>query len=313
MSTPATTTLLTSVSADPERGHRWRLRACYFLAVSLVLGLTVYGFDYYFLDSLQRPLSPKHALLRPNGQIGLLLGEFASLLFVGLFLYPIRKRWDWLRSQGNTRHWLDFHVLLGLLAPCSVAFHSSLKFGGLAGVAFWIMTAVAMSGLIGRYLYGQIPRSLNTAELSLQEVRGEQARLTEELGRQKLFPASLLVPVFRLPSEERVRNQPLPLALAAMMLLDVVRFFHAARLRLHALSFWGRLTTLGGVLTSGNTEIERVLAMARRQASLSKRVLFLSRTQQVFHLWHVIHRPFSYSFAVLALVHIAVVMLFGIR
>jgi len=44
---------------------------------------------------------------------------------------------------------------------------------------------------------------------------------------------------------------------------------------------------------------------------LAKQVLFLSRTQQVFHLWHVVHRPFSYSFVVLALIHIVVVMWLG--
>jgi hypothetical protein len=31
----------------------------------------------------------------------------------------------------------------------------------------------------------------------------------------------------------------------------------------------------------------------------------------VFHLWHVIHRPFSYSFALLAVIHIAVVTMMG--
>ncbi len=313
MSLSATTTTFTHAKADLEIGHRWRLRAGYVLAISLVLGLGVYGFDYYLLDPTQRPFSSKHALLRPNGEIGLSLGVFASLLFLGIFLYPIRKRWDWLRSRGNTRHWLDFHVLMGLLAPCIVAFHASLKFRGLAGVAFWIMAAVAISGVIGRYLYAQIPRSLNTAELTLQEVRSEQAHLTEELDRQSLFPAALLAPVFRLPSEERVRSQPLPMALAGMMWIDLARLLHAARLRRHALGFGGRVATLGGILASGNVEVERVLAIARRQASLSKRILFLSRTQQVFHFWHVIHRPFSYSFAVLALIHIAVVMVFGIR
>jgi hypothetical protein len=44
---------------------------------------------------------------------------------------------------------------------------------------------------------------------------------------------------------------------------------------------------------------------------LSRRVVFLSHAQQVFKLWHVVHRPFSYAFAVLALVHIFVAMLLG--
>jgi hypothetical protein len=44
--------------------------------------------------------------------------------------------------------------------------------------------------------------------------------------------------------------------------------------------------------------------VVRQKASLSKRILFLDRTQRVFHLWHVVHRPFSYAFAVLAVIHI---------
>ena len=313
MSAHLSVSILNPPQVDAEAGHRLRLRAGYGVAILLVLALTLYGFDYYFLDLAQRPFSPKHALLKPGGSIGLGLGLLGTALFLAIFLYPIRKRWEWLRRQGNTRHWLDFHVLLGLSAPFLIAFHASFKFRGVAGMAFWIMTVVALSGVVGRYLYAQIPRSLNTAELSLKEARDEQARLTEQLSEQKLFPASLLAPLFRLPSEARVRSQPLLGVLATMMFLDLLRFFHIARLRWRALGFWGRLGTLGGTLASGNAEAERVVAMARKQASLSKRVLFLSRTQQVFHLWHVIHRPFSYSFALLALIHIGVVLLIGVR
>ena len=57
--------------------------------------------------------------------------------------------------------------------------------------------------------------------------------------------------------------------------------------------------------------LERSIATAREEVSLSKRILFLSRSQQVFHLWHVVHKPFSYSFALLALIHIGVVMMMG--
>jgi hypothetical protein len=312
MSTQATT-LPATVKIDAAKMHRLRLRAGYFLFGALVVALAAFGFDYYLLDSSHRPFSPKHHLLRPSGPVGLWLGVFGVALFLVIYLYALRKRWLWLRTKGNTKHWLDFHVLLGLSAPFIIVFHSSFKFGGLAGLAFWMMTAVAISGVIGRYVYAQIPRSLNTAELSLAEAGDEQAKLTAELSAQKLFSACELAPLFRLPSPERVRSEPLPLVLASMIFLDFLRVFQAARLRWRRLTFWGRLGTLGGILSSGNTEVERVISMARRQAGFSKRILFLSRTHQVFHYWHVIHRPFSYSFALLALIHISVVLLFGIR
>jgi len=40
-------------------------------------------------------------------------------------------------------------------------------------------------------------------------------------------------------------------------------------------------------------------------------VLFLSRSQKVFHLWHIVHKPFSYAFAVLALLHIGLQFMLG--
>lgn len=313
MSTHASPTLLRASRRDGERAHRTLLRASYVLAALAIVGLLVYGSNYYFLDSAQRPFSPKFMALRPNGSVGLWLGVLGTVMFFVIFLYPIRKRWAWFRSHGNTRHWLDFHVLLGLTAPFIIALHASFKFRGVAGMAFWIMSAVALSGVVGRYLYGQIPRSLNAAELSLQEVREEHAQLTQQLTSQRLLSATALAPLFRLPGEQRVQSLPMPVALATMLAVDVMRGVHIARLRLRVLSFWACVATLGGVLASGNEELENVIATARKQAALAKRILFLARSQQVFHLWHVVHKPFSYSFAVLASIHIIVVMLFGVR
>jgi hypothetical protein len=59
--------------------------------------------------------------------------------------------------------------------------------------------------------------------------------------------------------------------------------------------------------------LERAIGIARKQAALSKRILFLSRTQQVFNMWHIIHRPFSYAFAILALIHISLALYMGYR
>ena len=71
--------------------------------------------------------------------------------------------------------------------------------------------------------------------------------------------------------------------------------------------------SLFGILRTSKPELETAIETARRQASLSKRILFLSRTKQVFNLWHVVHRPFSYSFAILAILHIVVVLGMGYR
>ena len=313
MSVHATTPITVAARRSSDHFHRVALRSFHLMAILLIAGVGIYGENYYRLDSAQRPFSPKHILLRPSGSIGLWLGVLGAFMFLIIFIYPIRKRWAWLRSKGNTRHWLDFHVMVGLSAPFVIALHASFKFRGIAGMAFWIMSAVALSGVIGRYLYAQIPRSLNAAELSLQDVREEQVDLAEQLTNQRLFSPSHLDPLFRFPGEGYVQSLPMVVALVLMILLDALRILHIARLRIRVLSLWACLLTLAGILPSGDSEIERVIAMARKQAALTKRILFLERSQQVFHLWHVVHKPFSYSFALLAALHIVVVVLFGVR
>ncbi len=316
MSANATATgrLATTTSAavpDAEKRHRVRLYALYALAIAINLAIFIYGFDYYKLSAMDRPFSPKHHLLRPSGPVGLYLGFFGVALFMGIFLYPIRKHWPWLGRIGSTRHWLDIHILMGLTAPAIVAFHSTLKFKGLAGMAFWIMFAVSASGVVGRYLYGQIPRKVTTAELSMRELQDLQTELSQRLAAQNLLPEADLHALLRLPDANRVARLPIVVAIVYMMILDVARKFRVARLRRHALRGSESLTTLAGFLPTRHREVERAIHAAAEEAALSKRILFLSRSQKVFHLWHVVHKPFSYAFAVLALIHIGLQFFLG--
>lgn len=282
------------------------------LALGAAVALTVYGFDYYRLGLIGRALSTKHSLLRSSGPVGMGMALAGMLLFLCLFAYPVRKRWPWLARRGNTRNWLTAHVLFGFAAPVFVAFHAAFQFRGIAGMAFWIMFAVAVSGVAGRYLYAQIPRTLSAAELSLQEARELQEQLTAQLAGQTLLTQAELEPLFHMPSPEQIARTWLPIALCSMIAVDMARPLHLARLRQRLLNFRNNVATVGGLLPSHNAQLEAVVNLARRQASLSKRILFLSRSQQMFHLWHVIHRPFSYSLVVLACLHIVVVALFGV-
>lgn len=296
---------------DADRGHRIRLYSLYVLAIATNLAIFIYGFDYYKLSALDRPFSPKHHLLRPSGPVGLYLGFMGVALFMGIFLYPIRKHWAWLAQFGKTRHWLDIHVLMGLTAPFIIAFHSTLKFKGIAGMAFWIMFAVSASGVVGRYLYAQIPRKVTTAELSMKELQELQDSLARELAAQRLLPEADLRALLRMPDKDRVGRLPIVIALVYMMILDVIRVFRVARLRRSALTFGQSLASFAGFVPTRHRELEKAIRAAANEAALLKRVLFLSRSQKVFHLWHVVHKPFSYAFAVLALLHITLQFVLG--
>lgn len=295
---------------DTGRAHRLRLRVVAACAVAVLLAIAIYGWNYYLLDAAERPFSPKHELLKPSGTIAIKLGLAGLALFAIIFLYPLRKRVKWLGRIGSAKHWLDFHVIAGLTAPVLIAFHASFKFHGIAGVAFWIMLSVAVSGVVGRYIYAQIPRSLSSAEASLSELVGAEAALANSLAAQHLLSAQELEPILRVPAPEQVRSLPLFRAMLLMLVLDVQRPFKVARLRIRVLGWRGALC-LAGLMRTPHRELEEVIRIVRSKATLGKRIAFLSRSQQVFHLWHVVHRPFSYSFAVLAIIHIVVVFALG--
>src|ERR1700694_1203734 len=103
--------------SDPEAGHKLRLLIGYIIAVALIVGIAAYGFDYYIAGPNDRPFMAKHALLKPSGRIGINLGILGVAMFLVIFLYPLRKRWTWLGRIGVSRHWLDYHIVLGLSAP----------------------------------------------------------------------------------------------------------------------------------------------------------------------------------------------------
>ena len=294
-----------------EVRHRLRLWSAIFAAAGVIVALSIYGYPYYRLDLAARLASPLHPILKPSGMVGLRLGMLGLFLYFLLFLYPVRKRWPWLGRIGKTRHWLDFHVLLGITAPLIITFHSAFKLQGLAGTAYWIMIAVALSGMAGRYLYAQIPRSLDATGCSLQEMETQAAELARQLSDQAVFTPEQLAPFVRAPSRDQVRGMSLWRVVLNIVKGDLARPFQVSGLRRRLLRGVSRWLTLGGLLPSRDLRLESVITSVRRQSWLLAKMAFLERAQQVFHLWHVVHRPFSYSFAVLISVHIAVMLLLG--
>jgi hypothetical protein len=297
--------------ADAEKAHRARLSIAYLVAVVLTVVQLAYGFNYYILSQSARALSSKHALLKPSGTIGLRLGMIAFALFLIVYIYPLRKFWPWLGRQGNARHWLDFHVLMGITAPVLVTFHSAFKFSGLAGVAFWIMVIVALSGVVGRYIYAQVPRRKNFAEVSLKDAKELSEKLATQLSSLGILSPKDVEALVRLPSANEFEQMSLLTALWKMLLFDMKFPFRVWRLRQKMLWSHRKALSLVGLRRTENAKLENAIATAREQIVLAKKILFLSKSHQMLHLWHMIHRPFSYSFALLASIHVILMLMLG--
>jgi hypothetical protein len=296
---------------DAEKAHRTRLGIAYKIAAVLALIQLAYGYNYYILSQAERALSPKHMFLKPSGIIGLRLGMIGFVLFLIVYLYPLRKVWPWLGRQGNARHWLDFHVLLGITAPILIAFHSSFKFSGLAGVAFWIMVLVAMSGVVGRYIYSQVPRRMNLAEVTLKETKEQSEKLAAQLSSLGVLSPRDVESLLHLPNLEQAQQMSLLTALWKMILFDMGFPFRMWKLRQKMLWSHQKGWSLVGFRRTENAKLENAIAAAREQTVIAKKIVFLSKSQKLLDLWHMIHRPFSYSFAALASIHVILMLMLG--
>jgi hypothetical protein len=283
-----------------KRRHRLWILLGSAAGIVATIVLCINGLSYYILSSDQRIASPKHAALKPSGVIGNALGIAGAVLLLLMYLYPLRKKWKWLSRKGKTKHWLDYHILMGLVGPVLITFHSSFKLQGVAGFAYWSMIAVVASGIVGRYLYGRIPRKLGAVEISVEEAGDLCANLAQQIRAQNVLTEEELRPLLALPSLEEVRSMALGKALMVIVALDVRREWSMLRLRSKV-----------GAHVANHADVSGALAAIRKQAALSKDALFLGKVQQMFRLWHVIHRPFSYSLAIMATLHILAVVFLG--
>jgi hypothetical protein len=198
----------------------------YFMVTLATLAVLIYiGHTYYSLPIEERFFNPMYEMLKPSGYLGHGYGITGTLLIViGLFSYMARKHlrifWGW----GLLKHWLEFHIFLCTLGTELVVFHTTFKFGGIISVGFWSLMIVWFSGLIGRFIYIQIPRTIEGRMLNIQEVQEKIENLEAGHKDEKLL-RKLKRQVKGLEKMKRIFNRwhyaHLPFALIMLIIMVI--------------------------------------------------------------------------------------------
>lgn len=240
---------------------------------------------------------------------GYWLGVAGGVMLLMLFSYPLRKHFTFARNWGRVKWWFLIHMLLGVGGPSLILLHSTFRVGSLnAGVALYSMLAVAISGVIGRFIFARVNRGLRGEKASLNELQSK-AGLQQEEARSRLSFAPQVEA--RLIAFEKSELNA-----------------HAGWLTYSRQVFW---LPLQQWLTYRECalELHRILkTLARRdnwnQKDLSKRELhskklvsqYLNAVTRVaqftayarlFSLWHIAHVPFVYLMVISAIVHVVAV------
>ena len=308
--TPRPSKLIDATKAETKTGDR--------IALVVILGFLAFvnaiGYEYYSSLPSERVRSAWHVWLRPSGYIGQTAGIVALLVFVFLWLYPLRKTYRSLAWTGTVGRWLDIHILTALGLPLLLTVHAAWHFTGLIGLGFMSMMVVVASGVVGRYLYMHIPRSISGVELTLDEVgsrrRTNLEQIAEGLGLEVAEVEKTLA--IHVPASS-------PSMIGGLMQLvtsDFERYLMARRLRKR----WKAMLRGGSFSFRVNRQKRRVseskaldeaVQLATREMELEQQARMLSATSRIFQFWHVAHRPFAITAAIAVIVHVTVVIALG--
>lgn len=274
--------------------------------VSIVLFTTFLlaykGIPYYSTSLEERFYHPSHVYFKPSGLLGHGLGIVGTLLIlIGVFGYIAKKKYGFLARFGRLKYWLEFHIFLCTLGPVMILFHTAFKFGGIVSVSFWSMVAVVASGVAGRFIYIQIPRSIEGRELSLHEVKGQKSDVGEILRKSYKFdePTCAAILDSTIRKAENTRSGTLLTSMVSKYFEDksAVRDVKK-RLRENGLS---------------SANVNGVATLLKNELALNNKIERLQTMQNLFKYWHVVHLPFAIIMLVFLVIHVAITLTFGFK
>jgi len=258
---------------------------------------TILGFlhDVGLLENYKISLKPNRGIWHPIAWTG-------SAFFCLMMLYSVRKHFKFMYGLGSLRHWLNVHMWLGIVATVFVTTHTTYKVGGLVSISFWSMILVASSGVLGRYIYLQIPRGISGNELKQDEVEEIMAEITDELEKfvgsdPKILTYSKLIAGPANASETGVLK-----AIFTMIANDYTNF--------QKMSFIKKQMKKNSDIPPATRK--RLMKLIREQGGLVRSNNFLTVSHRLLHYWHVFHKPFAVIMFIIMFLHIGIYYLFRV-
>ena len=270
------------------------------LMVSIVIVVTIYlsytGYTYYDLPIEERFYHPQHHWFKPSGLYGQGLGVIGTaMILFGVSIYIARKRYNFLGKLVRLKYLLEFHIFLCTLGPIMVLFHTAFKFGGIVSVAFWSMVAVVLSGVIGRFIYVQIPRTVEGRELSLAEVKNLQNDMVEEIQQNPLANEELIQIIK--DNNVKIGSSRNSFVNNYIQNRNTLRKVKASLMKHEVIG----------------EKADEIISAVRNEINISNKISRLLKMQQLFKYWHVAHLPFALIMLIVVIIHIAITVSFGYK
>ncbi len=283
--------------------HRIYVISFFIIGIAVVALLTINGYEYYKTPVEERFFNENHSALKPSGVLGHGVGIVGSLMMIfGVAIYMIRKRVRKFFNLGFLKHWLELHIFLCTIGPILVLYHTAFKFGGIVAVSFWSMVAVVLSGVIGRFIYVQIPRSIQGNELDIKQLNEMSYDISARLSHEISVGERITARMDRLADLNRYKRITLGNSAAL-----VIRDFFSLKFAIF------ELKREMNKLNIPKLRVKKIISLSKSKIVLTRRIAFLRTMQKLFRYWHIVHLPFAITMFVIMFIHIGVTIIFGYK
>lgn len=249
---------------------------------------------------------------KAGDDVGYWLGVAGGTMMMLLLSYPLRKYVRALHRLGKVKWWFLAHMLLGVGGPTLILLHSTYRIGSLnAAVAMYSMLVVAGSGVIGRFIYLRVHRSLSGQKASLEQLRA-RAGLDESETRSRLAFAPEVEERLLAFGERQLNAKPgWPTWLRQVFVLPAHTWLLYLRC---AVGLYKPLRKIARRREWSRADLARREYLARkllrRYLTSVVKVAQFTAWERMFALWHVLHTPFVYILAISAVVHVIAVHMY---
>ncbi len=248
----------------------------------------------------------------PGSELGYNLGLAGGILLTMLLLYPLRKHVRFMDRLGGMRHWFRVHMVIGVLAPTLILFHSTFHLGSLnATVALSCMLLVAGSGIVGRFIYRKIHHGLYGRAATLQEIQSRLGISDGEVKSRFHFAPEMTQHLLAFESQVLGEDRN-----GWQRLWRFVTVGVRARLAARRAERELELATRVYGLRRGWDDAKRRRRLGQGRATIRAHlaaVVDVARFrayERLFSAWHILHVPFVILMVVSGIVHVIAVHMY---
>ena len=253
-------------------------------------------------------LVSKGGVIKPGSGVGYYFGYVGGVMMLLMPLYSLRKHVGWARNWGSLRYWFMMHMVFGIGGPVLVLFHSTFHVKSLnAGVAFYSMLLVAVSGVVGRFIYKRIHHGLYGRQLSLEELQKAMDSIREKVGKVSavlLDATGIGEKLIQFRDMAFAKESSLPIRMWKFMTLG----WHRRKLMKNCHQELQRAVVLlakaqGWDNINQDRQFQLVASGVSDYLGAVQEVTQFSVYERLFRLWHILHTPFVWLLGISGIAH----------